>query len=105
MADFALEGPSGLLPSDYSAREACGVVAGCRERIRRRGRPLADAAVEDDRAALVELAGAREQLLERNVCGVVRDPAGVALLGGADVHQLDVAGGLEALRVYLTCHA
>ena len=64
-----------------------------------------DAAVEDDRALLVELARARQKLLERDVRGVARDAARIALLGRAHVDELDVARRLEPLRVYLACHA
>jgi hypothetical protein len=52
----------------------------------------------------VELADAREQLVERDVAAVVRDPARLALLGCADVHELDVAQLVELVGCHLPGH-
>ena len=105
MPYLALQRAARLLPRDDPPGEALRVVAGGREGIRGGRRAFAHAAVEDDRLLLVELAGAPEELLKGDVRRVGRDPARLALLIGADIHELDVAGRFEALRVDLVCHA
>src|SRR5687768_1024614 len=91
LADLALDRPAGLLPADDPALEARSVEARRRERVRRAGRAVARAAVEDDRPLAVQLVRARVELLERDVRRVAGDAARIALLLGAHVDELRLA--------------